>query len=147
MEVIPVMPVIQCAFVFLFHPKKGFYAVMNQGGCLGAPGGKRESNDQDLFATARREFLEETNSVLPKFQAHSFFEWADQRYLTRVYYRTLSQKEADMLRVGPVKDTGGHNSIVKALWVDLSDSKVYGKLLDHIKRGLKIHKTRKFCRS
>ena len=92
-------PIKQSAFVILIWKSK-FYSVRNRSGKLGAPGGKREERDKSIWATAKREFREETNMRIPT-KIHDFFEWGhEKKHSIRIYYRHLTDIEANNLPIG-----------------------------------------------
>lgn len=130
----------QSAFVFLFHGKK-LYAVKNDMGELGAPGGKRDDEDKSIFVAAQREFKEETPQALP-FGRYSHFEWGNSYHTIRIFHRQLSDAEASALAVGETKDaddSAGAGKEVEVLWDDW-DSTPRAAYRPHIAQALDIYK-------
>lgn len=150
---IPKGPIKQSAFVLLFSyigddvPRgnsAGFvarvtpslqkvlrmYTLRHVSGAYGAPGGKREKTDADLWETASREFKEETGGTLPPQPSPSqgaaikgkpdgryrHIEWGDDYHIIKVFYRVLTAEEAQLLPIGPLDDPDCDE--LEALWHD-----------------------------
>lgn len=91
--------------------------VWDRKGRLSLPGGKEDPQDKNSqFATARREFREETGKLLPKTK-YQHIEWGDQWHVIRVYYAEVGQQVVDNIH-GEVQDPTG--SVVECEWISAS---------------------------
>ncbi len=124
----------QSAFVFLFRPSGEIYAVCNRRGELGAPGGKRDPEDSSIWATARREFAEETGGVVPT-GIYPHFEWGDPHHSVRIYYREVSEDAAAALPTGAAPDPEGDE--VEVLWADCREGPARERFRPHLRVALR----------
>ena len=130
------------------HPKRSVFVliqrrdtgnllyVTNRHGSVGLPGGKAEVRDKDPFATAKREFSEETGEELPESSDWQYFEWGGTRSTIRVYYTHIDACQA-VLFGGPVQDPTG--AIVTCQWASYNDINSPA-LLHHIRHALFVWK-------
>lgn len=118
------------AFVILQRLDNGrVLFVHDRWGSIGLPGGKGEPGDTDQFATARREFEEETGASLPMLE-YSWFEWGDRKHTIRVYYAHVSATIANTLG-GAVVDP--QDAVICCQWMHTPP-----KLLHHIRHAMQI---------
>lgn len=101
--------------VFLFHKEK-LFAVKNEKGELGAPGGKLEPEDATWEAGLKREFKEETGQELQDEYIDKFFDYHnDQTNMDiRVYYTVLDEAQASTFNDQKVEDPACEE--VEVLW-------------------------------
>lgn len=119
----------QSVFVILQRPDGKILFVDDRWGSTGLPGGKGELFDTNQFATARREFKEETGVSLPKLE-YKFFEWGDRKHTIRVYYAKVSTVIANTLG-GAVIDP--QRAIISCKWMQQPRG-----LLHHIQHAMQI---------